>query len=197
MTDPTPDHSKNPRNVNHAAFARFLAFLSSDQEEASRLYMRLHEKLTGFFKLKGTSDPVSAADETIDRAILKIDAGAPVPDAGKYCMGIARNLALEKFRHTEREHTAFQSFIENLPNGADEQVERIYEILKPCFELLAPDDQQLLMGYCQVMQGRARSEHRRQLAEAMMTTVLALRMRVTRLRGSLADCVRQRSRAGK
>ena len=78
----------------------------------------------------------------------------------------------------------------------DQQLERIYHILKPCFEQLAVEEQNLLLAYCQVARGRARAEHRRQLAESMKTTMLALRMRVTRLRTNLANCVKSLSNEG-
>lgn len=178
------------------AFARFLELLSPDPEEAGRRYARLHEKLVGFFSLRGISDPASAADETIDRAILKVAAGAAVPDANKYCLGIARNIAKERYRRVVREGSVFVRFVEGLSDAADEQVERIYLILKPCFEQLALEEQNLLLAYCQVMQGRARAEHRHQLAERMETTMMALRMRVTRLRSSLTDCVKKRTNVG-
>lgn len=186
----------NRQAVGRETFARFLEFLSPDIDEAGHRYTRLHEKLVGFFRMKGISDPVSAADETIDRAAIKITAGTPVSDAEKYCLGIARNITKEKYRSAQRESSAFLKFIENLPDATGEQLERIYSILKPCFEELAVEDQKLLMEYCQVLRGRARAEHRRQLAETMKTTVLALRMRVTRLRSSLTDCIKKRSNHG-
>ncbi len=179
--------------MGREALARFLESLSPDTEEAGRRYARLHEKLAGFFRLKGISDPANAADETIDRAAIKIIGGAPVPDVDKYCLGIARNITKERYRRVQRENSAFLKFIDNLADATNEQVERIYRILKPCFEQLASEEQELLQAYCQVLRGRARAGHRRQLAETMNTTVLALRMRVTRLRNSLTDCVRKRS----
>jgi DNA-directed RNA polymerase specialized sigma24 family protein len=196
MTDSARDKPKKPQSVSPEALAQFLELLSPDEDEACRLYMRLQEKLVGFFNLKGVLDPHTAADETIDRAMLKISAGAPVPDVGKYCMGIARNLCLERFRSSQREGKALQAFVEDIQNTSDEQVERIYQILKPCFDRLGDDDRQLLFDYCRVMRGRARSEHRRRLAETMTTTVLALRMRITRLRSGLADCVRLYAEVG-
>lgn len=192
MTDPRLNNSKSLKDVQPEVFARFLKCLSPDDEEAGRCYNRLHDKLSGFFGLKGVSDPAGAAHETIDRAALKISTGTSVPDVNKYCFGIARNIVKEKLRFAQRETTAFQKFIEDLNNSSDEEVERIYTILKPCFEQLDAEDQQLLMDYCHVIKGRARAEYRRQLAERMKTTVIALRMRVTRLRNSLADCVKKR-----
>lgn len=196
MIDASQENSKNRQTVGGEAFERFLKCLSPNPEEAGHCYTRLHKKLVGFFTMKGISDPASAADETIDRAALKITAGAPVPDADKYCLGIARNITKERYRRAQRESSVFLKFIENPADAADAQVERIYLILKPCFEQLAVEDQKLLLAYCQVSRGRARAEHRRRLAEIMKTTVLALRMRVARLRSSLADCVRKRSGDG-
>lgn len=193
MTERRQDNLKNRDMVGQEAFARFLESLSPETEEAGRRYTRLHQKLTGFFRMKGVSDPVSAADETIDRASLKINAGTPVPDVDKYCMGIARNITRERWRRMQRESSSYQKFIDNQANSSEEQVDRIYDLLKPCFEQLTTEEQKLLLGYCQVMQGRARAEHRRQLALNMKTTVLALRMRVTRLRDTLSDCVRRLS----
>lgn len=143
--------------------------------------------------MKGVRDPPAATDVTIERAARKIFAGTPVPDVEKYCMGIARNIAHERLRHERREAAAFIKFIEEREDSTDEQVEGINQILKPCFELLAPEDQELLVNYCVVLQGRARAEHRRELAARMNTTVLALRMQVTRLRKELRDCVKKHS----
>ena len=193
MTDSHRKNSKNRPNVNPEVFARFLELLSADTEEAGHRYTGLHKKLTGFFSLKGVSDPVSAADETIDRAVLKIGAGTVVPDADKFCLGIARNIVKERSRLRYRENSAFHKFIEDLSNSSAEQVERIYSILKPCFEQLDVEEQQLLLAYCREIQGRARAEHRRKLAETMKVTVLALRVRVTRLRNTLTDCVQKQS----
>ena len=174
-------------------FARILALLSPDAEEAGRRYTSLHKKLTGFFGMKGIPDPLTAADETFDRAVLKIGAGSIVPDVGKYCFGIARNIARERRRFIQRETLAFHKFIEDVDDSPVTQLERIYGILKPCFEQLALEDQQLLAAYCQQVQGRARAEVRRQLAETMKVTMLALRVKVTRLRNRLTDCVQKRS----
>ncbi|MEN3334689.1 MAG: hypothetical protein V7641_4054 [Blastocatellia bacterium] len=193
MIDSRRKDAKNRKDVNPEIFARFWELLAPDTEEAGRRYTCLHNKLTSFFSMKGIGDPESAADETIDRAVLKIGAGAVVPDVNKYCLGIARNLVKERYRFMQRENSVLQKFIRELSNSSIEQVERIYSILKPCFEQLAVEEQQLLQVYCQEIQGRARAQHRRELAETMKVTVLALRIRVTRLRSSLTECVEKQS----
>jgi predicted transcriptional regulator of viral defense system len=184
--------------MNSEDFTRFLELLSSTGggEDGVGCYLRLYRKLEGLFTLKGVCDPLGAAAETIDRAVKKIAEGAPVPDVVKYCMGIARNVAKEILRAQRRESKAFLKFVEELDSGSGEQVARIEQILKPCFELLDAEDRELLVAYCRALRGRARSEYRRELAASMNTTVLALRMRVTRLRKVLSDCVEKRAGDG-
>ena len=174
-------------------FARLLEALSPDVEEAARLYTRLHKRLVGFFRLRGVSDPGEAADETLDRAATKIAHGVPVPDVGRYAIGIARFVAKERLRAEQRDGAASAEFIDTLPDAFDEQAAAYYELLKTCFEQLGEEERILLAAYCKILRGRERSEYRRRLAEKMKTTVVALRMRVTRLRGILSDCVRKRS----
>lgn len=184
--------------MNSDDFTRFLELLSStnDGEEGGSCYIRLYRKLEGFFGMKGIRDPVGAAAATIDIAVKKLAEGTPVPDAEKYCMGIARNIAKERFRNESREIKAFLEFVEDLDNGSSEQVARINQVLKPCFELLSAEDQEMLAAYCRVLRGRARAEYRREMAARMKTTVQALRMRATRLRKELTDCVGKRSEEG-
>jgi hypothetical protein len=193
MTDPTPDAPRGQRGMSPEVFARFLQALAPDEAEAGRRYTRLHRKLAGFFQLRGVSDPGDAADDTIDRAALRIHAGAPVPDVTKYCLGIARNVALERWRREQKEELVSEDYVAALARHDDGEIERIRLVLKPCLEQLADAERELLMAYCHVARGRARAEYRRRLAESRQTTVLALRMRVTRLRSILTDCVQKRS----
>lgn len=177
-------------------FASLLTFLSSDDpDEASRRYLRLHQKLEGYFRLKGMSDPVNDADDAMDRAAEKIVKGQDIPDIDKFCMGIARNIVHERLRHKKREESAFLKFLDNSQDNSTEAlVDRITNLMKPCFEQLPPDDRNLLTSYCKVPPGVERAEHRRQLAASLKSTISALRIRVTRLRRGLENCVKALSK---
>lgn len=181
--------------MNSDHFKHFLELLSSSHggEDPGLCYIRLYRRLEGFFNMRGVCDTAGAADATIDTAVRKIAEGTPVPDAEKYCMGIARNIAREWLRRERRELNAFLQYMAELDNGSGEQVERIERVLRPCFELLDAEDQALLVAYCRVLRGHARAEHRRELAASMNTTVQGLRMQVTRLRKGLTDCAGKRS----
>lgn len=182
------------QEVNAHAFTALLHFLCPDDpDEASRKYLRLQQKLAGYFHLKGMSDPIRDADDAMDRAGKKILEGVVVPDIDRFCMGIARNIVLERLRNQKREESAFFQFLEDSQNDQSD-VDRITNLMKPCFEKLPPDDRDLLSSYCKIPAELSRAKHRRQIAEKRGTTVEALRIRVMRLRHDLADCVKALSK---
>jgi hypothetical protein len=177
------------------SFAAFLAFLSPDPDEANSHYLRLHQRLAGYFRLRGMSDPVADADDTVERAGQKIIEGVEIPEIDRFCFGIARKIVFERRRKKEREESAFIQFFENChDNSTEARVEFIMNVMKPCFERLPDDDRNLLISYCKLPPGRSRAEHRRRLADSLKSTISALRIRVTRLRRSLANCVRALSK---
>ena len=189
MPNNSSDNLEN-QEVNAQPFTALLTFLCpEDSNEANRRYLRLHEKLTGYFRLKGMSDPIHDADDTLDRAGKKILEGVPIPDIDRFCLGIARNVFLERVRNKKKEESAFVHFFEHSQND-ETLLDRITNLMKPCFEKLPPDDRDLLNSYCKVPPGLSRAEHRRRIAESLKSTIAALRIRVTRLRRALEECVR-------
>ena len=163
---------------------------SEDPNEAGRRYLRLYQKLSGYFQFRGVADPTAAADETLDRAARRIAEGVEVPDIDKFCLGIARFIIKEGWRCNNRESAAFLQFLEQ--QDRDDQT-RAFSLMKNCFEQLAQYDRELLNSYCATPPGRARARYRLELAEQLKLTVTALRVRVTRLRKGLDDCVKELS----
>jgi hypothetical protein len=195
MTDSPRNLSDLQEAPGSEALTRLLGALSPDDEEAGRLYNALHAKLVGFFNMKGVSDPMSAADVVMDRAGRRISEGAVVPNVNSYCLGIAKFVTKERLRKTRRENSALLGLTGELNEHSGDEVERIYRLLKPCFEQSSAKEQELLRKYCQLLKGRARAEHRRQVADEMKISQKALRIRVTRLRSKLWDCVRKLSKS--
>ena len=196
MPNNTSDTPHDGEGEKGQFFAELLMFLCPDDpDEASRHYLRLHQKLTGYFRLKGMSDPVRDADDALDRAGEKIVKGQDIPDIDRFCIGIARNIVLERLREKKREESAFLKFIDHYQDKSSEAlVERIANLMRPCFEQLPTEDQDLLTSYCKVPPGVDRAEHRRQLAKTLKSTISALRIRVTRLRRGLENCVKALSK---
>jgi DNA-directed RNA polymerase specialized sigma24 family protein len=192
MSNSSSDSHHDGEGEKGQFFASLLTFICPDDpDEASRRYLRLHQKLAGYFRLKGMSDPVSDADDALDRAAEKIVKGQDIPDIDRFCIGIARNIVLERLRQKKREESAFLKFVaNNRDNNTEAMVDRITNLMKPCFEQLPQDDQDLLTSYCKVPPGMDRAEHRRQLARSLKSSISALRIRVTRLRRGLENCVK-------
>lgn len=175
-------------------FSSLLKFLCPDDpDEAGKRYLRLHQKLEGFFRTRGSGDPIAAADETLDRAGRRIAEGAEVPNIDNFCLGIARFIIKEGWRFDTRESTAFLQFLEQHEQATDEQIDR-FSFMKNCFDELPQYDQNLLNSYCPPLRGQALAKHRRKLAEDLHRTVSGLRIRVTRLRQGLDDCLKKLSR---
>jgi hypothetical protein len=176
-------------------FSRLLTFLCpEDPDEAGRLYLRLHQKLAGFFQFSGVADPAAAADEALDRAARRIAEGAEVPDIDKFCLGIARFIIKESWRLTSKETNAFLQFLEHHERATEKEIDRL-SLMKKCFEKLPQPDRELLNSYCAAPPGRARARYRLKLAAQLEFTVTAMRVRVTRLRRGLEECVKELSRS--
>lgn len=175
-------------------FDSLLTFLCPDDpDEAGRRYLRLHQKLVGYFQFRGIADPIAAADEALDRASRRIAEGAEIPDIDKFCLGIARFIIKEGWRLNNRESAAFLQFLEQHNHEGDE-IDR-FSLMKSCFEQLPQNDRELLILYCAAPSGRARARYRVELAGRMNRTVTAMRVRVTRVRRGLDECVKELSRS--
>ena len=174
-------------------FTILLKFLAPDDpEEAGRRYLNLHQKLEGYFRLHGAADPVGCGDEVLDRAGRRLTEGAEVPDISKFCLGIARFIIKERWRVDTRESAAFLQFLELNVSVSENDLNR-FSLMRSCFDQLPQYDRELLNSYCIAPRGRERAKHRRKLAEEKHFTVSALRIRVTRLRRGLDDCVKELS----
>ena len=175
-------------------FRSLLTFLCPDDpDEAGRRYLRLQQKLEGYLRTRGVADPAAAADETLDRAAKRIAEGTAVPNIDSFCLGIARFIIMEGWRVNTRESNAFLQFLEQHEHATAEQIDR-FSFMKSCFERLPVYERTLLNSYCAAPRGQARARHRRELAERLKLTVSALRIRVTRLRQGLEDCLKELSR---
>jgi len=188
-----PNNSSDNLGGNEGNITPLRALLNflcpDDPDEANRMYLRLLQKLAGFFRFKGMSDPENDAEDTLERAGKKILEGVPIPDIDRFCMGIARNVFLERLRKQRQEESAFKQFLENSENDNTE-VDKMTELMKQCFEKLPKEDRDLLHSYCKIPPGISRAEHRLQLAKKLKLSISALRIRITRLRRALEECVK-------
>lgn len=171
------------------------ALCPDDMEEAHRRYLVLHKKLVGYFTLKGMSDPFTDADDTVARADEKIAKGKKVPDVTRFCMGIARNIVRERLREEKRKESAFREFWDTNKdkNTRAALLDQFTNLMRRCFKQLPKDDQSLLIAYCKGPSKTSLAEHRHRLAESHNWSIGALRIRITRLRVRLVECLKELS----
>jgi RNA polymerase sigma factor (sigma-70 family) len=167
-----------------ASFAKLLAWLGSDPNQAAAHYEEIRRKLIRFFACRGCAEPEDLADAAIDRVNRALDRPSfqYVGDPVFYFYGVAKNVRLEYFRREAR--------VLETPVKVDssEQEQRNYDCLDQCLAKLAERDHKLLLDYYDYDSG-GKSSRRQLLAEALGMPLNALRIRLHRLRNQLRYCV--------
>ena len=189
LEDGDAEHSQaREADAVPSGFARLLARLNPDPDEAGQEYQRLRTRLVRFFDWRGATQPDECADETLDRLARKLEeAEVEVLDVQKYVYGIARLVHLE-----QRRRPAWSS-IDDTPSvlvaPAPETDETpLQDAFERCLAELPADSRRLLLQYYDG-EGRTKIENRRRLAAELGVTDNALRSRVQRLRDLLERSV--------
>src|SRR5216117_2107846 len=84
------------------AFAKLLAFLDADPEQAGEKYETTRRMLIKFFDWRGAFLAEELTDETLNRVTRKIDEGDEIRDFLNYCYGVARLVFLESLKRPDR-----------------------------------------------------------------------------------------------
>lgn len=182
-----------PNDLTTEVFANLLNLFSRDPDAAGLQYTRLHEALVRFFETKGISEPNLAADETIDRVAEKVNQAAEINDIVKYSFGVARYVALENMRKERSAMRVAERILRQTSASHDSDGE--FEVLRDCFRGLYPKEQRLLMEYYSAELEGGKADFRRKLAEREKVSVNTLRIRVSRLRKRLEDCLYDKKNA--
>ena len=176
--------------ITSVTFEKLLARLAPDRERAGEEYETLRRRLIKYFDLKGLRSPDSAADETLDRVASKIQAGEDIRDLIHYAYGVARWISLERFRVEERERKAYDNLVHPLGSGGVQSAASYLETLEICLEELAEPDRELLRVYYTDATSADCAQNRIDLAQRKGLSLNSIRLRVFRLRQTLARCVR-------
>ena len=183
---------KTDHALTQERFNELLAWLDSDLEVAGQKYEEIRRSLVKIFAWRKCSDAEGMADAAINIVAQKAPQlrhtyeGKP----HSYFYGVARNLVREYER--KRVLVAFEDA--NLKDSqiiddTDDQVEQVDACLKQCLEGLAPTDRELALAYYQ-KDGQAKVDLRRQLAVELGINTSNLRLKMYRMRGLLARCIK-------
>jgi len=178
--------------LTQAAFDALLSVLDAgDRERAAEQYEHLRRKLEKFFEWRGAENPSAEADETLNRVARKIIEGESIRDLNGYCLGVARLLLKECFKHKARQQRALAQFPQTSHADASrDEADARLECFETCLQQLTAEHRELIVAYYQD-EKRTRIEQRKELAAALGIPLNALRIRAHRIRAQLEECVRE------
>lgn len=174
-------------------FERLLKWLDQDDREAAgEKYEAIRQNLIQTFTWRGCHKAEELADETINRVMQKlpdvIEGYKNKPEL--YFYGVSRNVLKEYYREVtasvpldEPERVKFSDRDEEI-----ERRERRFECLDKCLSELNETEHALILRYYE-MQGMAKVDFRKELAEERGIGVNALRVRLHRIRARLQGCI--------
>lgn len=174
------------------AFERLLTWLDSDRDRAGEKYEDIRHSLVKFFIWRGCHKAEELADETINRVtrrlpdIIATYAGNPA----LYFYGVARKVLSEYYHTLAAQALPLEPEKVRVLNTASEAELRELEVecLEKCLEKLGARGRDLILRYYKV-EGLAKINHRRELAEELGIPTNTLRVRAHRLRSGLRRCI--------
>lgn len=180
------------KNLTSQSLNRLLAELSENERQASAAYTNLRDSLVRFFELKGDSEPEAAADETLDRTAVKVAAETPIDDVKRYSFGVARLVFLERLRSSQKEKNAAEDFYRHKAVSTEESETGGFDFFRECFKALPTADRTFLERYFTDLPHEKTVEMRHRLSLETGVSLNQMRVRVSRLRKRLEECVRGR-----
>lgn len=170
-------------------FERLLLYLDPDREKAGELHELLWQKMREFFAARGSLCTEDLADEAMSRLAKKISEGEEILDVNKYSFGLARLIWLESLRRPENKHVSFDEAPVLLSGASDflltkeENTCFVY-----CLGQISKEEQTLITEYWDHDE-EMHYEARKQQAEKLGISSTALRIRISRIKKKLDDCL--------
>ena len=186
--------SKRDWTLTSQAFERLLLAFDPDRDVGAQKYELIRRKLIEFFEARGSDSPPDYADEAINRVARRISEGEQIDDLNSYFYGVARLIWLEGLRSRHKEPTPLEpTHTPVAPNSAELEIERQHRedrlgCLESCLSRLSSANRVLIVEYYREEKG-IKIEHRKQQAERLNTTLNGLRLRASRIRSELSECV--------
>lgn len=178
--------------ITQERFDELLAWLDSDRDGAGYKYEEIRRSLVKIFAWRHCSDAEGMADATINIVAQKACKLRHTYE-GKphlYFYGVARNL-IREYQNSRTSLVALEDVDTtdiSVIDDTDDEVEQVDACLRKCLDILESKDRELVLTYYQ-KDGQAKIDLRRELAQERGIDTNALRVRMHRIRGSLAQCI--------
>jgi len=176
---------KRERHPTPEEFAKLLAWFHSDPDEAARTFTLTQSRLIRVFAARGCIDSESLADEVVNRVAVRIDmVKTNFSDPFRCCLAFVENV----HREYRREEMQQQTAITPPPPRPSHELQREDDCLSDCLAGLTQAERSLFEHYFQG-EKRVRINGRKKLAEELLLTANALRLRAHHLRKHMLECM--------
>jgi RNA polymerase sigma factor (sigma-70 family) len=173
------------------SFEEILAWLNPDRDVAANMYVQLRHDLAKLFVWAKCVDPEGMTDETFDRVAKKVHEVRPSyeGDPRLYFRAVANNLIKENFKKIKT-HLSLEGL--DLPQqqtmGTAEETPNIDDCLQSCLRKVGAEKRKLILAYYS-KEKQAKIDYRHELAEQLGISLETLRVKVFRIRASIAECI--------
>jgi RNA polymerase sigma factor (sigma-70 family) len=175
------------------SFEEILAWFNPDRDVAAAMYVQLRHDLARMFLWGRCADPEGMTDEAFDRVARKVHDVRPTyeGDPRLYFRAVANNLIKENHKKIKTQLPLEGIDLAGPPvSETEDETADIEECLQLCLKKLGADKRELIKGYY-AREKQAKIDHRNELAQKFGITVETLRVRVFRIRESLAECIQR------
>lgn len=193
--------NKKHRLLTAEAFAKLLACLDADREQAASRYEHLRLSLISYFSVRGAIDPNELADDTLNRVAYRLAEGQVIQanDPIYYTLAVARNVWREQLALPYK-NVPLTDLTAEVPSQIVSpealllefeqrlQTEQKFDCLAHCIAQLSATDRDLLTEYHQG-RGHANSQNRQAMAQRFGVTLGSLRNRIGRIRDRVSKCM--------
>ena len=175
-------------------FENLLGWLSTDREQAGKLYEEIRQGLIRYFRFHGCSDENALADETMNRVAVKVlnFTSDENVETLSYFYGYAKNIYLEYLSRRRRE-VGFIATLDYSPLNYHESFDiedRHHKCLESCLKSLPDTERKLVVRYYSENK-IAKIELRRKIAEELGMNAGTLHTKVYRIRNTLRKCIQK------
>jgi DNA-directed RNA polymerase specialized sigma24 family protein len=200
MIESLVNQSTKDNSLTTASFDNLLAFLGPDRESAAPAYLDLRRALFTFFAMRGAASPDEMVAETINRAARLLSEGARITaeNPSSYFYAVARDvwsgsLAGPSMPLSLSDYDSAAGARATPPDPMISVRKRIEsearcECLEKCLDQFSTEERELIVSYYR-LSGGEKTEKRKSLAARLGLSGNALRQKVARLRGRLAECI--------
>ena len=173
------------------SFDEILAWLNPNRDVAAQMYVQLRQDLAKLFMWGRCTDPEGLTDETFDRVAKKVHEvrQSYQGDPRLYFRAVANNLIKENFKKIKTQVSLDDIDLpEQQTIETTEETPDIEDCLQSCLRKLDNEKRKLILAYY-AKEKQAKIDYRHELAQQLEISLETLRVRVFRIRASIAECI--------